>query len=129
MPFQLMTKTRKLLYSKYIKLLFVSVIMSLIFISVLSSSTYNLGPFMIELSIQLIDHGLTTVDLSPVGEVSARTHLPPIKLHVMLESMDLDGVADLLATTSYQHQDLTDKFETQIYKIVKSFVIKLIVLS
>ncbi|ACB85055.1 metallophosphoesterase family protein [Natranaerobius thermophilus] len=113
--------------SIYLKLFLITTFVGLLFVTFLSPSTYNLGPFMVELRLQLLDHGLTTVDISPVGEISARTHLPPVKLLIDLESMDLDQLSDIIATAP--QEELVEEIESQVYSIIRSFVTKLLVLS
>ncbi|OWZ83117.1 metallophosphoesterase family protein [Natranaerobius trueperi] len=113
--------------AQMVKLFLISVVTGLTFVSLLSTSTYNLGPFMIEAELKIIDHGLTTIDLSPIGEVSAETHSSPVKLNVNLESMDLDKLTKLVM--SPPKEDLVLEFENQIHSIIRSFSIKLIVLG
>ena len=78
-------------------LLLGSVVGALVFLSVASPSvSHQLAAFRFSLQVSP-GLGYTRLELPPIGSVEAKTHLPPFSLVLNLQSIDLNGLQQLLS--------------------------------
>ncbi|MCL6451350.1 MAG: metallophosphoesterase family protein [Acetobacteraceae bacterium] len=71
---------------------------ALLFVQVLSPSSYSLEAFQIRAGLGPFDLGYTELVLPPVGKIFARTHLTPVKLSLTLEGVDVSRLKQLSAS-------------------------------
>ena len=82
---------------KEVMLLLGSVVGALVFLSVASPSvSHQLAAFRFSLQVSP-GLGYTRLELPPIGSVEAKTHLPPFSLVLNLQSIDLNGLQQLLS--------------------------------
>lgn len=105
-----------------------SVIGTLAFISLFGTMTFNYEALEFKIGLQIFDHGFTEIKIPPIGSISAKTHIAPLKLGITLENIDLKLLQGLL-DSSPNKDTLVKNFEEKLYAIAKLYVIKLFILS
>ncbi len=80
-----------------------SVILLLLVVHFLSPAVFSTGAFEFETSMKLLGRGDTIIHLPPLGKITARTHLPPLDLHLSLKFINLQELSDLLGDTSFKN--------------------------
>jgi len=63
---------------------------ALVLVSLMGSFSFTLGALDLEMSVSLSSRGTTEIVVPPVGTISALTHLPPVKLTLTLESLNIN---------------------------------------
>lgn len=111
-----------------IKLLFLAIIISLLFIAVFSKTKININAFTFEVSLNYTNQGNTRLQIPPFGSIEAATHSTPIQINVVLENIDIDYLQEYLNSNTESQavfKNLADEFKEVLYY----FVFKILVLS
>lgn len=65
----------------------------------LTRTRVTLGPSTVEVAATVGRHGTTEIEVPPLGQVSAATHTPPVRLRVSLVELDVEGVQSTFGTS------------------------------
>jgi len=100
----------------------------MLFISLFGQMNFSIEALQFRLAVQFSDKGVTQVEIPPLGEVRARTHITPVKIIVRLENIDLESLKEFI-TDSPQQEKIISDVRRQARHIVTLYVIKLLGLS
>lgn len=78
------------------KTIIVALFTTLLAITLLSKMTFFVKGMEFQAGVHLANSGQTEIQIPPVGSITARTHLAPLKIVVRLENIDLDLLQQLL---------------------------------
>lgn len=101
---------------------------TLLFITLFSASSYRLKALEVTLRATVSSQGLTEISISPLGEIRARTHLPPFKLQVALKNVDVDLLRQMVRNDETSEQILA-QMEQRLRVILGQFVLRLFILA
>lgn len=114
-------------FNQWRKLL-VALIGAVLFVSLFSAMRFHIEAFEFEIHLEIFDHGLTQIQIPPVGTVSAHTHSTPFKFGIVLRNIDTELLQNLLEETPEQ-QDLIRRVNAEMSRVVRWFVARLLLLS
>ncbi|QNB45690.1 hypothetical protein BR63_04820 [Thermanaerosceptrum fracticalcis] len=112
----------------YVKVVLLSLFLALLFISVFGSMSFHLKALEWRISLQVLDHGLTEFRLPPVGTISAKTHLSPLKISLELLNIDLDSLQQLLSARVGSKQ-LWTELRSEAIRIGILYILRLSILA
>lgn len=97
-------------------------------VSLFSPTTYFIDAFEVRLSLQIFDRGETQLAIPPIGRISARTHLTPLRFKAALQSIDLD----LLRKISEEipsREAVLGRVEQMVIRVARRFMARVLVLA
>ncbi len=112
----------------YVKVVLLSLFLTLLFISFLGSMSFHLKALEWRVSLQVLDHGLTEIRLPPVGTISAKTHLSPLKISLELLNIDLEGLQQLISAKAESKQ-FWNELKLEARKIGIVYILRLTALA
>ena len=92
-------------------------------VSTLGRSSYRWHGLVVELRLLPTAQGHTTLALTPLGEVQARTHRAPVALLASLQQIDVEGIRQALEK-SPTAEALAKDFETSARADLRDFVLR-----
>ncbi len=113
--------------NEYIKILLVAALGMLILVSLLGNMDIIVGSFEVRVSLSFFDHGFTQLEIPPLGRVWTQTHVPPLKLTVVLKNINIDMLREDIARLP--EQDLVDNIVLETRSSIIVYVIKLLSLG
>ena len=108
-------------------LVLLAIIGMLSFVSLFGSFTTVLDAFQVRFSLMIFDSGYTQLELPPLGQVRAQTHLPPLMLKATLVNINLDQLQQLLAKV--EDPEFLDSLRAATTKKVQIFILRLLALA
>lgn len=111
----------------YIKILLVSVLGMVLVITLLGQTNIIIGPFDLEISLSFFEHGVTELELPPVGRVWASTHSVPLKVSALLKNINLDLLRETIV--ELPEKEYIAKLLTAARKEIAIFALRLLFLG
>lgn len=93
-------------------------------LAVTPPSSHALGPATVEVSGRLGD-GSTTLEITPLGTVDARTHVGPLHFTAALRQVDIEDLGNSV-TTAVGRDELAQQVEGELGALVKGAVIRIV---
>ncbi|WP_353892019.1 metallophosphoesterase [Proteinivorax hydrogeniformans] len=109
------------------QIILLALIGSIIMVSLLSTTSFQVFAFEIDLAIQIFDRGYTEVNIPPIGTVRAQTHIPPLKLAVNLTNINLDVMEEI--TDPEKTEEIMALVIATITERFRVFIVRLLVLA
>lgn len=122
-----MLKIRLLHKSQWANFL-MALVGTIVIVSIFGQMTFHIEALEFKLALQIFDHGITEIVIPPVGKISAKTHATPLKFTVSLKNIDMDLIRQILSE-SLEQQRLIAKTEEKIMRVVRIFVLRILLLS
>lgn len=105
-----------------------ALVISLIFVFLLSSKTFEHKGIHVTGNIKPAISGKTIVDIPPFGQIQAKTHRSPIAISFMVNRISADEVKNLLSSDATKEQVLND-FKEDMKDYMANWVIKLMIMG
>lgn len=114
----------------FITTLLASGLLALLLVSLFGKMLFPIKAFDFLVTLQPSLQGVTEIKIPPVGVMSAKTHLTPVKIQISLENVNFNVVHELIpqteGTTSAQ---LVASIKKEIEKYAVSYILRLLLLA
>lgn len=97
--------------------------------SLFGESVYPVGPFHLRVAWSPSWRGTSELVFPPLGSVAAKTHLGPTHLGATLESVDFQGLAELISAGSERQEEAWQGIVTQATRSARLFAARLVALG
>ena len=101
---------------------------AIIFINLFANVDINLQALQARMSVKTSLHGLTVLEVNPLGKVKAKTHKTPLSINISLENLDMEHLTALLAEGAEQ-EEVVQEAKIELIRAVRKFVILSLILS
>ncbi|MHB1125524.1 MAG: metallophosphoesterase family protein [Bacillota bacterium] len=98
-------------------------------VSILGTMNFRIDAFEFSVGIQIFDRGQTEITIPPVGTISAKTHISPLKLDVTLKNIDMDLLRRMLEKESIRQQEIVEKVQNEAKRVLRIFILRLLFLA
>jgi len=109
-------------YLHYVSIPLFAIIGAIIFVNLFAQVDFKLQALQARISVQASTKGYTVLQISPFGEVMARTHKTPLRVNISLENIDMELLGDLLETGTEQDKIVTDANDA-LAAAIRKFII------
>ncbi|WP_459840360.1 metallophosphoesterase family protein [Halanaerocella petrolearia] len=92
------------------------------------ANSYKLSAFDVRLDLALSTEPTTTINFPPIGKITAATHLTPVDLNIMLESIYQDRLTTIIEQVKNK-EELISLLKDRVGNILRLFIIRLLILS
>lgn len=89
---------------------------------------FNITAFEFQLSIDFLTKNITEIVIPPIGTIFAETHWTPVRISLLLRSIDLEALKDILEQ-GVKQQELLDKVVTELNRVIKIFLLRMLALG
>lgn len=114
---------------KFLPALF-AIIGAIVFLNLLGQFTFDVNPFQVILAVDVGFPGQTTLEIPPIGTISANTHWVPTRISATLKNIDLEKIRAIVFTTDQAVIDtLVQQIVAQSRRIITIFVLQLLVIA
>lgn len=101
---------------------------ALIVASLFGQMDVSIAALEFQLAVKVLTRGRTEIVIPPIGSISAATHWAPVKISLILRSIDLELLKDLLET-GFKQQELIQEIIAKLEEISKVFIVRLLSLG
>ncbi|WP_350345029.1 metallophosphoesterase [Proteinivorax tanatarense] len=114
-------------YKKSLQIFLLALIGAIVLVSLLSTTSFQVFAFEVDLSLEIFDKGYTQANIPPVGQIRAKTHIPPFKLIVNLTNINLDVMEEM--TDPEKAEEIMTVVIDTLGDRFRVFVVRLLVLA
>lgn len=111
-----------------IKVVLAALICSILLMTLLGRMTFSLKAFEFELSFNLNKRGETSINIPPIGSITAGTHLTPIKINLDLLNIDIENLRQLI-NNAPSPEKLTAEITNDLRSISSQIIFRLVLLA
>lgn len=88
---------------------------------------FRIEPFEVSASVSAGFPGATILTIPPIGSISAATHNQPLRLHILLQNIDLDNLRSIVNTADIEDQEaLVEYFSRNVQAVILAFALRLL---
>lgn len=98
---------------------------AVIAIALFNQARASLSSLDFQMSLQLFNKAETEIVVLPLGTVSAKTHLSPVKISLLLNNINLKSAEELLVQ-EIEQQKIIDNLLMELSQFLKGYVVKII---
>jgi len=98
---------------------------AVIAIALFNQARASLSSLDFQMSLQLFNKAETEIVVPPLGTVSAKTHLSPVKISLLLNNINLKSAEELLVQ-EIEQQKIIDNLLMELSQFLKGYVVKII---
>lgn len=110
------------------KILLIAILGAIIAISLFNQTQISLSSLDFQLSLGLFKKAETEIMVPPLGTISAKTHLFPIKISLTLNNINFKALEELIVK-GIEQQQLFNTIRSELINFLKIYVIKIICLG
>lgn len=103
----------------------VAVVAALLAVNFFGRQTFRVEAFQFVAAVEVLDYGMTELNMPPIGSLRAKTHAGPLRLKITLQNVDVDALKQMYKEKT-NREELLDRAETQLKKTIPHFVGRLV---
>lgn len=113
--------------NKFLHILILGIIGSVVFVSLLGTTSFKVLAFELDVSIGIFSSGLTEVHIPPIGIVRSNTHSSPLKFSISLTNLNLNLMEEL--TEGEKQEEILASVINILSQRLRMFIVRILLIT